>query len=107
MRAESVGALKMSNPTKKEKEYWGKICKIGCIVCLKNGIYSPYVSVHHINGRTKRGAHMNVLPLCFSHHMGGTKENPSIHPWKARFIRLHGTQESLKTMVDNLLDGIA
>lgn len=92
------------NPTAKEKAYWDRLAnEIGCIACLQDGIKNNMVSIHHCDGRTKKGAHMKVLPLCASHHQTGGQDAPSIHPWKARFEAKYGTQEELMIMCRNLL----
>ena len=55
----------MSNPTRAEKYYWGRlVSEVGCVACRIDGRINHYVSIHHVNGRVKPGAHMQVLPLC-------------------------------------------
>ena len=83
------------NPTKAEKALWSRMADFGCIACHLDGLKNTYVSIHHIDGRTKPGAHSKVLPLCGPHHQVGGTEAPSIHPWKARFEEKYGTQEHL------------
>jgi len=93
------------NPTKKEKIYWDRLInEIGCIACRINGNTNNYAVPHHIDGRTKPKAHSNVIPLCPWHHQLGTKDDPSVHPWKARFEERYGKQEYLKTMCDDILE---
>lgn len=79
---------------------------IGCIVCLEQ--YGGYRSaaIHHIDGKTKPGAHYNVLPLCYDHHQGGKESGDfiSLHPWTARFEAAYGTQQELKQRVAAILD---
>lgn len=89
--------------TKAEKAHQDKVAALGCVACLLDGVINPHVSIHHVNGRTKTGAHMQVLPLCFHHHQGGTEEFPSVHPWKRRFEAEYGSQESLLGFVNSLL----
>jgi hypothetical protein len=81
--------------TKDEQEFHNKIARLGCCACFKDGIINTYVSIHHIEGRTKKGAQMKVLALCADHHQTGGEEAPAIHPWKARFEAKYGTQEDL------------
>ncbi len=84
--------------TPAEKIIWSKLAEIGCIACMKDGFYNPHVSIHHVDGRTKPGCHRNVLPLCAGHHQDGAGEDKTmlaVHPWKARFERRYGSQESL------------
>ena len=91
------------NPTKSEKDYWDKLAeKIGCVVChRKFGIIGP-VSIHHIDGRTKPGAHLNVLPLCGAHHQTGG-EGVALHPFTKRWEENFGKQEDLKRWCDWVL----
>lgn len=94
--------------TTEEKAFWSRLAALGCIACMKDGIYQPEVSIHHVDGRTKPGCHMRVLPLCAGHHQDGTGENKTliaIHPWKARFEKIYGTQEELMDMCTELLNG--
>ena len=82
--------------TKSELAFWDDLANIvGCIACRAYGIRNTHVSIHHIDGRTKPGAHMKVLPLCDRHHQTGGEAAPSIHPWKARFEAKYGKQMAL------------
>lgn len=84
------------SPTKSEKMYWAFLSvEVGCVACKANGITNHHVSIHHVNGRTRKGAHMEVLPLCGFHHQGGNEHDPSVHPWKSRFEQKYGTQAEL------------
>ena len=92
------------NPTRAERLYWSRLAEeVGCIACKIDGRINNLVSIHHVNGRTRPGAHMQVLPLCFSHHQGGTQDRPSVHPWKSRFERNYGSQISLMEMCADIL----
>ena len=69
----------------------------GCIVCrLHHDTYSP-ATIHHIDGKTKPGAHLDSIPLCYLHHQGGADcaEYTSRHPYKARFVARYGTEQAL------------
>ncbi|NYT68776.1 Ref family recombination enhancement nuclease [Pusillimonas noertemannii] len=69
---------------------------IGCIACSKDGIFTSWVSIHHIDGRVKKNAHWWVLPLCGPHHQdAGIPGVIAVHPWKARFEKKYGFQLSL------------
>ena len=85
--------------TKAEEKLWDDLArKVGCIACLVEfGIVNTYVSIHHIDGRTKKGAHSKVLPLCAGHHQDGTGEVDlvAVHPFKTRFENKFGKQEDL------------
>lgn len=81
--------------------------EIGCIACMKDGRFNPYVSIHHIDGRTKPGCHSLVLPLCAGHHQDGAGEDKSllaVHPWKARFEKRYGAQMDLLAECLHLLN---
>lgn len=71
-------------PTKEEKEFMDRICQLGCIVCRNNGYYTPQVSPHHMDGKTKEGAHFKVIPLCGKHHQEPDNHKP------ARWVSRHG-----------------
>lgn len=93
------------SPTKKEKLYWSQLSVVvGCIACRLDGRANNYVAIHHVDGRTKPGCHMKVLPLCAQHHQTGGKEAPSVHPWVRRFEQKYGTQESLILKCQEILN---
>jgi len=97
--------LKGRAPTAEERRWLDAICQLGCIVCLReHGVYSPAVP-HHIDGKTKPGAHKLTIPLCYPHHQGGKDcaEYTSRHPHKARFERRHGTENELLTYCQELV----
>jgi hypothetical protein len=89
-------------PTKAEKELWSRMAALGCIACRLDGRINTYVSIHHLDGRTKPGCHLKVLPLCGPHHQDdGTAI--AVHPWKARFESRYGRQEELLQMVMEMI----
>lgn len=71
--------------------------RIGCVACRMDGIFNDYVSIHHIDGRTKPSAHWLVLPLCAGHHQENTGVFGmiAVHPRKARFESEYGRQRDL------------
>ncbi|WP_240128349.1 Ref family recombination enhancement nuclease [Pseudomonas aeruginosa] len=90
--------MKGRTPTRYEKHTHDRMAsEIGCIACRKDGIRNMHVSIHHIDGRTKQGAHLKVLPLCAGHHQDGTGAPGliAVHPWKRRFEEKCGTQLEL------------
>lgn len=89
--------------TPTEKAVWGRLANLGCIACMKEGSYNPHVSIHHIDGRTKPGCHMLVLPLCGSHHQDDGSGVLAVHPWKARFEKRYGAQLDLVAECMNLI----
>ena len=89
--------MKGRNPTKKEKEHMSKVSEFGCIVCrLHYEAFRP-CEIHHINGKVKKGAHFDVIGLCFEHHRQGGFEPPFIsrHPYKKAFEEAYGSEEYL------------
>ena len=92
---------------KHEEKHWERVARLGCIACLLDGEENSYVSLHHVHGRTKKDAHLNILPLCAGHHQNGTgqdKYTVAVHPYKARFEALYGPQEDLLWLVAELLN---
>lgn len=99
--------MKGRAPTAEQKRFHDLLCReIGCIACAKEGMFTSYVSVHHIDGRTKPLAHWLVLPVCGPHHQdAGIPGVVAIHPWKARFEAKYGSQgELLRECLQILLD---
>ena len=90
--------MKGRPPTADEARFMSSIAALGCVACRKDGWHNPDVSVHHIDGRAKPGAHLLVLPLCAGHHQDGAATNPTliaVHPYKARFEARYGAQLAL------------
>lgn len=90
--------MKGRAPTAHEAWFMGRIGTLPCICCDKDGSSNWEISLHHIDGRTKPGAHFLVLPLCAGHHQDGTGTNPTliaVHPYKARFEARYGKQMDL------------
>jgi hypothetical protein len=89
--------MKGRTPTADEKRFMGLVGQLGCIVCSEQGYGFREASLHHIDGRTKPGAHMSVIPLCYEHHQGGSGSGMfiSVHPWKRRFEEAYGSQVDL------------
>ena len=101
--------MKGCKPTAAEKRLHNQIAALGCIACRLDGNHNPVVSIHHIDGRTKPGAHLKVLPLCAGHHQDGTGIPGliAVHPWKARFEAAYGRQLDLLDRCMDLLKGAA
>jgi hypothetical protein len=93
--------------TLEQKHFHGVLAdNIGCIACAKDGMFTSYVSIHHIDGRTKPRAHWLVLPVCGPHHQDvGIPGVEAIHKNKARFEKKYGTQRDLlRECIQILLD---
>lgn len=98
---------KQCTVTSADKSYWSELASIGCIACRIDGKENPFVSIHHVDGRTKDGCHRKVLPLCAGHHQDGTgndKTMIAVHPYKAAFSEHYGSQESLIEMCRKILE---
>lgn len=80
-----------------DKQWMDRITQLGCCVCHRQfNVFTP-AEVHHIDGKTKEGAHLKSIPLCYKHHRGG-EDNASYtsrHPFKKRFEERYGTQYEL------------
>jgi hypothetical protein len=97
VRMKSRG-MKGRAPTAEEQRFMDAIASLGCLACAKDGITNPWISLHHIDGRTKPGAHMLVLPLCGPHHQQDDTDplgRISVHGNKARFEARYGAQLEL------------
>ena len=91
-------------PTKAEKAHMAAVAALGCVVCWREmGVYSP-AGIHHTAGKTRRGAHMQVLPLCSVHHQTGGW-GTAFHAGKAEWEQRHGSQMALLEFTNNLLGG--
>ncbi len=86
-----------------EERYMNRITELGCIVCRNNGFNDTPAAIHHISGKTKEGAHFNVLPLCGIHHQTGGY-GVAIHQGRVEWEKINGTQQELKKQVDILLN---
>ncbi|NTE96725.1 Ref family recombination enhancement nuclease [Agrobacterium tumefaciens] len=91
--------MKGKNVSAKQKKFHDLLAQhVGCQACYKdNGVRNTHVSIHHIDGRTKPGAHWKVLPVCAGHHQDGygAPGMIAIHPYKARFEERYGRQLDL------------
>lgn len=98
--------LKSRNVTKEQKQFHDDLCnQVGCIACRLDGRFNDYVSIHHIDGRTKSDAHFLVLPLCGHHHQVGGHGWLTLHINKARFTEYYGSEKDLlKVCIEILLD---
>lgn len=108
-RANASGkGLKGRTPTAAERVVMDALGKLSCIACLQHGKESPRISLHHIDGRTKPGAHLLQIPLCVYHHQHAAPESVRAEfPWlvpvhadgitggKAEFGRYNGTESEL------------
>jgi len=90
--------MKGRPPTAEEARFMDRMGSLPCIACLKDGWRNEVISLHHIDGRTKPGAHFLVLPLCGEHHQQDDSDprgRISVHGRKATFEARYGTQREL------------
>jgi hypothetical protein len=90
--------MKGRTPNAAELRFMDAIGSLGCLACATDGNSNPWISLHHIDGRTKPGAHYLVIGLCAGHHQQGTGNDKSmiaVHPYKAGFERRYGSQMQL------------
>ena len=90
--------MKGRTPNAAEHRFMDAIGSLGCVACAIDGNVNPWISLHHIDGRTKPDAHLKVIGLCAGHHQQGTGNDASmiaVHPNKARFEAKYGTQYEL------------
>lgn len=88
--------MKGSTPSAADKALWDKLSRVGCICCLHDGRFNPYGVIHHVDGRTKKGAHQKVLFLCAPHHQQDDASGVwAVHPNKGRFESEYGSQVEL------------
>lgn len=97
-------------PTADERRVMDALGRLPCIACLMNGQRTELISLHHIDGRTKPGAHFWVIPLCAYHHQHAAPLEIRIaYPWlvpvhaagsiggRKEFEDRNGTQQELLT----------
>lgn len=111
----SARGLKGRTPTAAERVVMDALGKLPCIACLQHGKESLQISLHHIEGRTKPGAHLLQLPLCIYHHQHAAPYNVRAEfPWlvpvhadgitggKAEFANYNGSEMQLMAKAYNL-----
>lgn len=97
LRLKSKG-MKGRTPTAEESRFMDAMAALGCLACKKDGIANSHVSLHHIDGRTKPGAHLLVLSLCPEHHQQDDSDPTgriSIHGSRKKFEARYGTEREL------------
>ena len=89
------------NPTKADRERWGKLRQLGCILCGK----PP--EIHHLTGAGMglRSEHVQTIPLCFYHHRTGN-HGFAIHAGEKTWEKRYGSQKELLEITNQLLEGI-
>ena len=90
--------MKGRPPTAEESRFMDRMGALPCIACRKDGWTNHAISLHHIDGRTKPGAHFLILPLCAPHHQQDDTDprgRISLHGRKATFQARYGTEREL------------
>jgi hypothetical protein len=97
--------VKGRTPTAQEKQWMDDVQSLGCIVCRRHGRTETPAEIHHIDGKTKQGAHFHVLPLCYFHHRQGSDSElfTSRHPYKRRFEERYGPEMELLFIVEEMV----
>nr|WP_233207467.1 Ref family recombination enhancement nuclease [Pantoea sp. ICBG 1758] len=109
--------LKGRTPTAAERVVMDALGKLPCIACLQHGKESPLISLHHIDGRTKPGAHLLQIPLCDYHHqLAAPAHIRAEFPWlvpvhadgktggKTNFVGLNGSERQLMEKAYKIAD---
>ena len=95
--------MKGRRHTKADKERFSKIVDIGCIACKRyHAVFSP-CAIHHIDGKTKPGAHKKTIGLCGAHHQTGGY-GVALHSGKAVFEKKYGTEQELLEYQNELIN---
>lgn len=90
--------MKGRPPTAEEARFMDRMGQLPCIACLKDGWKNHSISLHHLDGRAKPGAHFLVIPLCGPHHQqddSDIRQRISVHGRKATFQARYGTEREL------------
>ncbi len=90
-------------PTVEERAWLDWIVAYGCVACRMDGYQDVPGEVHHLIYGQRRMGHLFTILLCPGHHRDGTGAPGLIarHPYKARFERQYGSEESLLLRLQN------
>lgn len=98
--------MKGRTPTAEEKRHMARVGQLTCIVCTLQNLGDTPAALHHIDGRTKEGAHYQVIPLCSLHHQNGGY-GVALHAGKAEFELCYGSESYLLQQTNLLLEKAA
>lgn len=99
--------LKGRTPTAAEQRFMDLAGQVPCLACMKDGRENKLISLHHVDGRTKPGAHFLVLPLCAQHHQPDDTdplERVALHGSKKVFGQMYGTERELLAELYSILN---
>ena len=87
--------------TKAEKEHYGKIARLGCILCKFLGYGETPCEIHHIRRGGKR-SNAPVIGLCPEHHRG----NSGVHGLgRKAFERIYNiTEDALLETTNEIIN---
>ena len=95
--------------TKADKERGAKLRDLGCIVCYRQGVFTPS-GIHHLDGQTKPGCHDLTIGLCGPHHQvaspvgaWATRHSPGRNSGKKAFEDAYGAEQDLLEMTNELI----
>jgi hypothetical protein len=91
-------------PTAEEQRHMRRVAALGCIICKIYRNQNTPAEIHHLDGKTKPGAHMRVLPLCALHHRNHGKGYVSRADGKKAFEAEYMPEEDLLVCVDKALE---
>lgn len=101
---------KPSLATKAEKAWLNAICRVGCIVCVSEGLGSSSAEPHHLLLKSgRRMGHMFTIPLCPPHHRGHRNDEQCVsrHPYRQQFEARYGTEAELLKRVRGMVEALA
>ena len=88
--------------TKAEKEHFGKLSRLGCILCIRLGYGEGTLSeIHHIRRFGGKRENTEVIPLCPEHHRGNSGVLGLGHKGFAKYWGF--SEEDLLEKVNDLL----
>lgn len=98
--------MKGRKPSAEEKRHLNRVGDMACIVCSLNCLGDTPAAIHHLEGKTKPGAHFKVIPLCGTHHQTGGY-GVALHAGKKEFERRYGTENYLLEQTNKLLERVS
>ena len=114
-------SLKGRARTAEEKRLEALLACIGCICCKNKGWYTTamnseegqhFISMHHVDGRTKPWSHAKQLPLCQYHHdtappQGAPEQLFPLHgTGRKLWEKVNGTENTLLAQVYDMVGEI-
>jgi hypothetical protein len=83
--------------TRAEREWLDLITRLGCIVCMLEGMGATPAEPHHMLSAGRRMGHLFTIPLCPLHHRSGRNDAQVVSrdQNQRRFERRYGTEAYL------------